>query len=630
MDKQETNLAKKIAVCHIFDSEIKLKNLSDLKDRFERFDSFDISNVELNDEDINLFLLEIIQIDNRYLKLLEDIKNRYANSYVYLFTPLENQCDIFKLFNKFNIKAVLSYHIDDNFIDIVSHKIALDIKNRNLLYFGEQINKVFPVLIFQDCRLVFVNSSAKDFFGLKDIGSIEKIIRKNNKLYNLILQKITLNTKLTLKYGDKEMFEQLCSIVYQKENDRTVLSILSNEEILYHEIIKLIQNKFVFLEKLKDKMVQEDFYSSIYLTCISINNGDQIEESCSKIEYYNFLKNFIIEINRLKNSSDKVIEWNPKMYILVYKGVNFENMKRNMALLHSSIVEKQKFSRFSPVITTSFFCIDKKDLNDIIEFIEKIDKKSLTHDEIMQEQYYEYKYFDDRLEESEQIKQMLRNCLNNNTHIKLLNIYKGLCVTTESKVLKYKKGFFYIQAEKLQIIAMQREGHIIIQSPIFPCNILATVRVFNINKEYIVVQNLKFLETSANSRLYTRVQPSFRTLIVMKKDKYINYGEILDISINSISIKTKQYIDYSMIGNDVSLSFKLFDSDNENGYSSVNTIAKIKSIEFIQDYTKVMLLFEQEDVANKYILKYVYYRQKELIMELKKTVQLKSSRKKYV
>ena len=385
----------------------------------------------------------------------------------------------------------------------------------------------------------------------------------------------------------------------------------------------MTQNRFVFIEKLKDKIVQANISNKeFYIVIVSVDNGENLQNVYTRAEYYNFLKEFLMNLNNFKENNEKIVEWNKNLFVLLYEGIDFEGIKNFTSILHNNIIESQKESKFSPIITTSFFSISNKDLNSIIEFIDKVDNNTLTMEEIVRENYFEYKFLNDKVDEKEQINHILHNCINNKIPVKLLNIYKGLCVNTESKILKYSNGFFYISCEKLQRYIIKIDNETIIQSPTFPHDIRAIVKFIDINKSYIAVEKFEFLKNSANNRQHTRVQPTVRIPITIKKGHFVKNGEIMDLSINSIAMKVKQNIDKTIEGTVVKAVFKLPNRKREDGYSLVEVDATVLMVLKLEDYTKVVLKLNEEDGTDSDILQYVFTRQKELVMELKRAIKV--------
>ena len=620
-------ITKNIFVCHIYNGNNKLEILDYYSDNFLQYDIINIKDSSFTIPKAHIFILEFENISKELLKFIQKLTLSHNLSHIYLFTDMDTNSSVLKFSLKFGIKNVYSINVNEDFIKDFFNKsvkkAALDIHKANVSYLGEQIDEVYPILIFEKKRLTYINSGAKKFYNSDNLGFIEKKIRKNNKLYSLLIDGKSLNVKLLIENSKKEHKELYCSIIYNEKEHKTIFSILDNNSFIDDSVEHLTQNRFGFIEKLKDKIIQANISNQeVYIVIVSIDNGEKLENVYSKVEYYNFLKEFLVKLNNFKENDEKIIEWNKNMFILLYKGIDLKGIKNFTSMLHNNIIESQKESKFLPIITTSFLSISNKDLNSIIDFIDKIDNNTLTIEETTKENYFEYKSLNDKIDEKEQINHILHNCINNKIPVKLLNIYKGLCVNTESKILKYSNGFFYISCEKLQRYIIKIDNETIIQSPLFPHDIRAIVKFIDINKAYIAVEKFEFLKNSANNRQNARVQPTVRIPITIKKDNFIKNGEIIDLSINSIAIKVKQNIDKTIENSTVKAIFKLPNKKREDGYSLIEVDATILIILKMEDYTKVVLKLNEEDGANSDILEYVFTRQKELVIELKKVIKV--------
>jgi len=84
-------------------------------------------------------------------------------------------------------------------------------------------------------------------------------------------------------------------------------------------------------------------------------------------------------------------------------------------------------------------------------------------------------------------------------------------------------------------------------------------------------------------------------------------------------------MDEKILNKDVELRFKLPDDDEENGFVYMEIEGKITYIgELDTNKSKVVVMLNLVRPYDSYLLKYMYQRQKELILELKKAVKLNS------
>ncbi len=619
--------SKNISVTHIYFGENELSAFDELSDYFAKYDLVDAYDDDNLPSVSNIFLIEIDEIKKSILRYIQRVSIKYHTSHIYLFSKFYTNPTLLKFAVNIGVKGVYSVEQKDeffiDFLDRAVKKSIKDIHEANLSYFGLQLDSIYPIVIFEKDRISFANNATKKFFKIDNVTKIEKLILKNIELASLIREKKSLNVTLMLENGKKEFEEQLCSIAYDKKSDKTILSILLNKNIIEDDIAKLLQNRFIFIEKLKDKIVQNSIdNNNIFLLLVAIDKENKIKDLYSKVEYFEYLKSFLLRLNLLKDNRDKIVEWSQGLFVMMYENISHKEIKEKASILHNSLIENLKDSKFASVITTSFFSIKDKDLDHIIKFMYKIENNSITLDESVRENYHEYKYLSDQMGEKDQIVHLLNNCINNKIPVKLLNIYKGLCVNTESKVLKHAEGFFYLSCDKLQRYTIQLDKETVIQSETFPHDIKAVVKFIDLNKSYIIVEKFEFLQNSANNRQHTRVQPTVRTPISIKVGNSALYGEILDLSINSIALKTKQKIDEKMKGDKVIANFKLPSKKSDDGFAMVNIEAEILIISNMEKFTKIVLKISEEDGANTQILQYIYTRQKELVFELKNALKV--------
>ncbi len=255
-------ITKNISVCHIYSEDNRLKLLDSYADNFLRYDIVDIKDKTFTMPKAHIFILEFEKINNELLKYIQKLILNNSFAHFYLFTDMDTNTSVLKFSIRFGIKNLFSLKIDKafakEFFSKSVKKVALDIHSANISYLGKQIDKAYPILIFENRRLSYINSAAKEFYNSDNLETIEQIIKKNKELYSLLNEKKPLNLRLLLEDGQKEYVEVYCSITYNQNEHKTVLSIFENETLIDNSIEELTQNRFGFIEKLKDKIVQSN------------------------------------------------------------------------------------------------------------------------------------------------------------------------------------------------------------------------------------------------------------------------------------------------------------------------------------------------------------------------------------
>ena len=100
-------------------------------------------------------------------------------------------------------------------------------------------------------------------------------------------------------------------------------------------------------------------------------------------------------------------------------------------------------------------------------------------------------------------------------------------------------------------------------------------------------------------------------------------GEIIDISVNSIAMKCAKVLKDSVQNQAVRLHFSLPNEEAENGYAVIEAEGKVTYVGENEEYTKVVALLNPLKKPNDdYLLHYMYARQKELILEIKRATRV--------
>ena len=185
----------------------------------------------------------------------------------------------------------------------------------------------------------------------------------------------------------------------------------------------------------------------------------------------------------------------------------------------------------------------------------------------------------------------------------------------------------YISFESLQGVILDFEKRTVLQSGSFSQDIYAEVKQINLNKRIAILENFKFLKTNANSREYARVTTSINIPIAVNMDGNSINGIILDISIKSIAIQVKHKSQAEMLEvKKASLIFNIADKSTDIGYRQLNLAADAIVVTDVDKtgHYKVVCDLDQGSHDLDVVLQYVYERQKELIVELKKMSKLNS------
>lgn len=413
-----------------------------------------------------------------------------------------------------------------------------------------------------------------------------------------------------------------------KNSDDKLLTVIPEYKVESTEAFLSTINRFKFIETLKDRLAQNSIDKiPMSIVCINISNYQKLLESSGSIIIHDFIKKFIEKLCFYKDSCQDLSQWNPHFFLFLIEGENFENTKQQLDSTHQKLIYSEIDDMVSPIITSSALRIENLDINDIIDSIEEIGSYDFKANDFNSCDYFEINHFNDYMQEDEQIYHYFQSCIANQTPLKLLNIYKGLCINTASKMLKIRENSYFLHCENLQAYSMKFDSKTIIQSPDLPKDVEADIKYINIEKQYAIIENLKYLEFSANNRQHTRVQPNIRMPLTFKYGKYSYQGEVLDISTQAIAIKFNHSLSDEISSKEVELQFKIPDDSMNDGFAFIDVSGKVVNVSAVDiTKSKVVVMINLEAPYDSYMLKYMYDRQKELIFELKRAIKVQSRR----
>jgi len=615
-----------LSIAHLYFDEEKLTILSRAKKEHTSFQSFDLAKDLKTISMADILFIEIGEISKDKLKLLVSLFAKHKPIIAYIFADdVENRL-LLKFALHFGITDVLPLKNEENLLFSIFSKNANKLDDKLYTFqkieLEKKIEHFFPFLVFQGETLTYANAKAKMLYETNDLAALQVKLNRDEELCEALKADEDAQGSIVIETAsaDKEVY--LCVIKSFPQSREKIVTLINYDPESETKNCSSILNRFDFVDKLKDRLAQQSVTKApISLVFINISNLDKLSKTFTSTTLYDAFKNLMLKLFQLKEESQEVIQWSPNLYILMGEDRSFEHACEQTKHLQQELIRATINEKITPIILTSAFHVESDDLNIVIDYIEKINTKTLLPHDIEKIKYFELDYLDNVIEEQEQITYLMHNCVNNKIPIKLLNIYKGLCINTTSFIQKMAEDSYQMSCENLQGYAMQIERETVLQAPNFPKDIKAEVSLVDIKRSFVVIKNLSFMPSSANSRQHTRVQTSIRTPVLIKyAQRSSAQGDILDISVTSIAMKVgKSFREEEMLNQKVRLNFSLPNEEGENGYVIMDIEAKVTYISQKDDATKiVVLLGNLPKPYDDYLLRYMYSRQKELIFEIKK------------
>ena len=615
-----------LTIAHLSFDEEKLTILNRLKKEHTQFQSYNIYKDTKSIPMADIFFIEIGESTKEKLKLLVGIFTKHKPIIAYLFADdMENRL-LLKFALHFGITDVLPLKNEESLLFSIFPKNPNKLDDKLYTFqkieLEKKIEHFFPFLVFQGETLTYANAKAKMLYETNDLNAIQAKINHDEGLSEALKENEDAQGSIVIETASAQKEVYLCIIKSFPQSSEKILTLIQHDPESESKNCSSILNRFDFVDKLKDRLAQQSVTrTAISLIFVNISNLDKLSKIFTSTTLYDAFKNLMLKLFQLKEEDQEVIQWSPNLYILMGEERSFEHACDQTKHLQQELIHATANERITPIILTSAFHVESNDLNEVIDYIEKINTKKLLPNDIAKIKYFELEYLDHVIEEEEQITYLMHNCVNNKIPIKLLNIYKGLCINTNSYIVKMSEDSYQMSCENLQGYAMQLEGETVLQAPNFPKDIKAEISLVDIRRSFVIMKNLTFMPNSANNRQHTRVQTSNRTPVLIKyAQRSSAQGDILDISVNSIAMKVgKSFHEDEMINQKVRLNFSLPNEEGENGYVIMDIEAKVTYIGQTGEYTKIVVMLSTLiKPYDDYLLRYMYNRQKELIFEIKK------------
>lgn len=624
---QETS---KMKVSHLFFDAKQLAILEPLQKEHPQFIAYPLTEQTNIIPSSEVLFIELGESNKEKFKTLVGIFTKHKPLVSYIFANNVEDKLLLKFALHFGITDVLPLRNDEALLSSIftknANKLDETLETFKRLDVEQKMERCFAFLIFKEGSLIYANNKVKRLFGETCVHTIEKCLYEDNILSKLLSSDEDAQTNIIIETEENEKQLYSCLLNNFPHSNEKMLSFLPHSMDPDHNSCSTILNRFDFIDKLKDKLAQQSIsHKPISLIFINISNLDKLNNSFSNITMYESLKRLLSKVFQLKEDAQDIAQWSPNLYVIVCENYNFEEACEQTRFLHQELVQFSLEEKASPVIISSTLSSEHHGLNDLLSYIEKISTQNLLTSDIEKLHYHEIGYLENIVDSKEQISYLMRNCINNKIPIKLLNIYKGLCINTQSYVIKYSDDTYHLNCENLQGYAMQLEGETVLQAPNFPKDIKAEVTTVDIKKGFVIIKNLNFMPYSANNRQHTRVQTSIRTPVLIRyAQKSSAQGEIIDISINSIAIRcNNKLVKHELLNQMVRLNFSLPSEEGENGYVIMDIHAKVTYVGESEDHTKVVVILGAlKKPYDDYLLSYMYARQKELILEIRRATKM--------
>lgn len=605
---------------HLYYKSSSSTQISETLISFTPHKSIDIKNVK-SIEHSDIYLVEIDKVDKALVLHIRKLLIDKKQSLVYFFINDSSSLVLFQLAVLLNVKSIVTkkHDISNIISDIkkeLSYKKSIQLEREMATIISN--DKSF--MIYDNNELKFASQKIYDDFECEDLEMVKSKISPHFDLEDFLKNDISTPKMLSANqqsYNIKGSTSPLNGDVYIYLEDN------SEDKCTNEYKTDFIKNRIYFIEVLKEKILEKSISDSLLgIVTIQIENMANMSVDWNEYEIEMAIRDLILQVEIEIDSHTLLAQYDDGLYLILFEGLDFEEIKLKALAIQSHISKYIKEQTIKPIAGLYAFDINDFELNNILKTIYDISKEEINYKNIEPQKLHRIMNIDEGLDDNRAIDIFLQATFVNKTPIKFVNIYKGLCISTSSVIVRKTDQEVYMTYESLQGTVMSSEKETIIQSSNISKDIVADVNYLDIKKKIVQLKNFRFVQGSANARKYSRVTCSQRTPISITHNKGTLNGDILDISMNSIAVRTRLYenID-SMELNDVMLNFTLPINSDEIGFMQLSLKAKVIFSMCTDEYCKVVTDLYEDQAGESVLMEYVYNRQKEIIVELKRQTQ---------
>lgn len=607
-------------ICHLYCEKTESLLAKNILASFEDSLSIDISKID-KVEEFSVYLIEANKVDKIISEKIRKIFEHKASALIYFLVSNEYNLMLFQLAFLLKAKTVINANQDANKViakiesDFILHQEEYI---KNLL--GKTIINTQIFMLFSNKKLFFSSKKLLEEFECVDFVQVEQKVCSKFNLEKLLSEESTLEVLLNNNSKKKVSFH-IKSTNLNKENEKLISLEACMRKNFNNNDLSFVSNRISFIDflnhKIKDKKNNVNYIFSIIT--LKIRNLSKLRLDSDVVKIENFLKDFLILAE--KNLDKKIIlaQYDSDLYVAIFENIEFDNLKDKAKNFLNEISEFLNELGFTPFVDLVVFNVKDMDLDNILTMINDISDETLSKTRDTNDNLFYVGSSNDNLSESENIQQVLNSAFVNDIDIKLLNIYKGVVINTSSKIVKIIADSIYITFQSLQGIVMMSEKETVLQSSSFAKDIRGTVKYVNMDKKIAILEDFSFLNGNANSRKNNRVTCATRTPVVASSSSGTLSGEILDISLTSIAIRAKYAkIIANMKSCDVKLSFVLPSRSHTDEQVKLILDAKVLFINCKNGFCTIVCDLYEDESDEAILMEYVYDRQKEIILEIKK------------
>ena len=525
----------------------------------------------------------------------------------------------------YSILDILPRRLKDSDVDkLVKFLIGKLVNRRKERFMQEYQRRILEhedhfYFVRHDGHTLFANPSLQKFCGVKNASEIDTLHSEDVPLLGKLKEYQGAGRKIWQDPRNRDTF--LIDVSAEDEKGAVLGSCFRIDPSFYREHTHEPLSRIRFTEIFKNRLVVNNVNDEhLFIMCVKIENGQKILDDYGALAYHEFSKEFTEYCTQFVDEEQPIYSfWRHDLLLFLLSSQDVAEIKRRTMGFFSAL-SSHEFSQgivsFVELAVIDFLYLEP---NNALLFLEQFYEKSYSPREGKRIAVRFSSAVQGEGGEGRQVMFYLEMIHNKEQVIRALNLYKGLSIRANTKILKIQDGDIYIKAEKTQRYLMNLEKKVVIESADLPGDILADVKYVDRERPFAIIKNPSFIEFSVNHRQYVRVECDVRIPITLSSGRYAYTGEILDLSIQAIAIRYRSMISKNILQSPVKLSFALPNVSFENSLAKLTINGKVVAIKPDEEQgTRVVVMIKPKSPEDGYLLEYIYARQKELMQEIKR------------
>ena len=604
---------------HLFYKTSRFQKIEEILNAFKEVTQVDISDLKtLQKSDV--YFVEIDKVEKSILLHIKQLLFDKSGSLIYFFINDSHSLMLFQLASFLNVKTIIT---QKNSTSKVIANIKKDISVNKLVQvehlISDTLSNDYAFMIFDSLGVKFASKKIYYDFKCKDLEDVKSKICSHFNVEEFL--KKSMVSEESFKFLSNDNRYKIKSSASSVNDDIFIyLEPLLKSETHNTIDVDFIKNRIYFIEVLKEKILEKSISESLLgVITLQVQNINKLRDEWSEYEIEEAIHNLLLEVDGAMDSPTLLAQYDNSLYLALFEGLDFEAIKSKALSIQNHILAYTQNQKIKLIVGLYAFDVNDLELNKALEIIFDLSQDKVSHQDTQTQKLYKLINVNEEMDDTQVIDILLQAIFTNKSPIKLINIYKGLCINTSSDILKKTSKEIDVTFQQLQGTVMNFEKSTVIQSASFSKDIIADVLYIDNKKRFARLNNFRFAQGSANSRKYSRVTCSQRTPITVIHDKGTINGTILDISMNSIAIQTRLYKNIDSFELDVvNLNFTLPIDNHSDGYVQLSLEAAVKFVLCDENFCKIVVDLYENQASEAILMEYVYNRQKEIIVELKK------------